>query len=246
MNAAEPPFDPDDEHSLGARAWAGIVELLRDLLSIFRQESPRLLGLIGHSLRVGDAKSLEQAAHTLRGSVGSFGATTTAAQLALSLEIAGRDGALWSRRLTRWSALSRGKLSRIEAGLAALAGERRGMRILIADDEPVSRRLLEATLARLGHEVVSVADGTAATAALLSPDGPRLAVLDWMMPGADGLAVCRAIRQRQAAYVYIILLTSHNRREDLVAGLDAEADDFLTEARSTSWSFAPGCDPVSA
>jgi two-component system cell cycle response regulator len=103
------------------------------------------------------------------------------------------------------------------------------MRILIADDDPVSRRLLEATLVRLGHEVVAVADGTAATAALLSPDGPRLAVLDWMMPGADGLAVCRAIRQRQAPYVYIILLTSHNRREDLVAGLDAEADDFLTK-----------------
>ena len=103
------------------------------------------------------------------------------------------------------------------------------MRILIADDDPVSRRLLEATLDRLGHQVVSVADGTAATAALLSPDGPRLAVLDWMMPGADGLAVCRAIRRRQAPYVYIILLTSHNRREDLVAGLDAEADDFLTK-----------------
>jgi two-component system cell cycle response regulator len=103
------------------------------------------------------------------------------------------------------------------------------MRILIADDDPVSRRLLEATLTRLGHEVVSVVDGTAATAALLLPDGPRLAVLDWMMPGADGLAVCRAIRQRRAPYVYIILLTSHNRREDLVAGLDAEADDFLTK-----------------
>jgi two-component system cell cycle response regulator len=103
------------------------------------------------------------------------------------------------------------------------------MRILIADDDPVSRRLLEATLARLGHQVVSVADGTAATAALLSPDGPRLAVLDWMMPGADGLAVCRAVRHHQGPYVYIILLTSHNRREDLVAGLDAEADDFLTK-----------------
>jgi two-component system cell cycle response regulator len=103
------------------------------------------------------------------------------------------------------------------------------MRILIADDDPVSRRLLEATLGRLGHEVVSVADGTAAMAALLAPDGPRLAVLDWMMPGADGLAVCRAIRQHHGPYVYIILLTSHNRHEDLVAGLDAEADDFLTK-----------------
>jgi two-component system cell cycle response regulator len=103
------------------------------------------------------------------------------------------------------------------------------MRILIADDDPVSRRLLEATLSRLGHEVVSVANGTDAIEQLARPDGPRLAVLDWMMPGADGLAVCRAVRQRPGPYVYAILLTSHNRREDLVVGLDAEADDFLTK-----------------
>jgi two-component system sensor histidine kinase/response regulator len=95
--------------------------LLRELLSIFRQESPRLLGLIGHSLRVGDAKGLEQAAHTLRGSVGSFGATT-AAQLALALEIAGRDGTL-ADTSDHMAALAR-EVGRIEAGLAALAGER--------------------------------------------------------------------------------------------------------------------------
>jgi two-component system cell cycle response regulator len=104
------------------------------------------------------------------------------------------------------------------------------VRILIADDDPVSRRLLEDTLGRLGHEVVAVSDGSEAVARLLSPDGPRLAILDWMMPGADGMAVCRAVRQRPAPYVYVILLTPRRRRrEDMVAGLDAEADDFLTK-----------------
>jgi two-component system cell cycle response regulator len=103
------------------------------------------------------------------------------------------------------------------------------MRILIADDDPVSCRLLEATLVRLGHEVVSVANGTDAMTALLNPNGPPLAILDWMMPGADGLTVCRAVRQRPAPYVYLILLTARSRREDRVAGLDAEADDFLTK-----------------
>lgn len=103
------------------------------------------------------------------------------------------------------------------------------MKVLIADDDPVSRRLLEATLARLDHDVVAVSNGTDAIAALTPADGPRLAVLDWMMPGADGLAVCHAIRKRQGPYVYIILLTARDRREDLVAGLDAEADDFLTK-----------------
>jgi two-component system sensor histidine kinase/response regulator len=115
--APEPPFDSADV--LGR--VGGDRELLRELLSIFRQESPRLLNLIGHSLRVGDARGLEQAAHTLRGSVGSFGATT-AAQLALALEIAGRDGAI-AEASDHMSALAR-EVSRIEAGLAALAGER--------------------------------------------------------------------------------------------------------------------------
>jgi len=103
------------------------------------------------------------------------------------------------------------------------------MKILIADDEPVSRRLLEATLIRLGHEVIAVEDGTDAVAALMAPDGPRLAILDWMMPGADGLTVCRTVRQRPTPYVYVILLTARDGRLDMVEGLHAEADDFLTK-----------------
>jgi len=101
------------------------------------------------------------------------------------------------------------------------------MRILIADDDPISRRLLERTLVRLGHEVEAVNDGPDAVTALLQPDGPRMAILDWMMPGADGTVVCRVVRQREGPYVYIILLTSRDRREDVVAGLDSGADDFL-------------------
>jgi diguanylate cyclase (GGDEF)-like protein len=103
------------------------------------------------------------------------------------------------------------------------------MRILIAEDDQISRCLLQATLVRLGHEVVAVENGTQATAALLDPDGPQLAILDWMMPGADGLTVCRTVRQRPTPYVYIILLTSRDRRSDMVEGFDAEADDFLTK-----------------
>ena len=103
------------------------------------------------------------------------------------------------------------------------------MRILIADDEMISRRLLEATLVRLGHEVVAVGDGTAAIQALMAPDGPRLAILDWMMPGADGLAVCRAVRDQADAYIYTIVLTARDGMEDMITGLDAGADDFLTK-----------------
>ncbi len=107
------------------------------------------------------------------------------------------------------------------------------MRILIADDDPVARRTLEGTLQRHGHDVVAVTNGTDALATLLQPDGPRLAILDWMMPGADGLTVCRKLRQQQAsgnaAYIYLIVLTARHRREDREAALEAEADDFLTK-----------------
>ncbi len=103
------------------------------------------------------------------------------------------------------------------------------MRILIADDDPVSRRLLQGALTRLGHEVTAVADGVAAVSALSVPGAPELAILDWMMPGLDGLTVCREIRRRPEPYVYVILLTARDRREDMVIALDAGADDFLTK-----------------
>lgn len=103
------------------------------------------------------------------------------------------------------------------------------MKVLIADDELVSRRLLQSMLQRLGYEVVVASDGLEATQILLAPDGPRLAILDWMMPGANGLDVCRTIREQAQAYVYVIMLTSRDREEDLVAAFDAEVDDFITK-----------------
>ncbi len=103
------------------------------------------------------------------------------------------------------------------------------MTILIADDDSISRRCLQAALVRLGHEVVAFEDGAGAWAALDAEDGPRLAILDWMMPGMDGLAVCQAVRQRAGPYTYVILLTSRDRPADMVEGLDAGADDFLTK-----------------
>lgn len=104
------------------------------------------------------------------------------------------------------------------------------MRILIADDDPVSRRVLEATLRRWGHSLVVCQNGWQAWEELQKEDAPRLAILDWMMPGMDGLQVCAAVRQRQQErYTYLLLLTARGQKEDLVAGLDAGADDYLTK-----------------
>ena len=102
------------------------------------------------------------------------------------------------------------------------------MRILIADDDLVTRRLLQKTLESAGYVVVAVENGRMALEGLSSKDGPRLALLDWLMPEVDGLKVCREIRRRsEYPYIYIILLTSKDSKDDVVSGLEAGADDYL-------------------
>lgn len=104
------------------------------------------------------------------------------------------------------------------------------MRILVADDDALSRRLLEKTLERAGYDVISVPDGRLAAEHLCSPDGPRMALLDWMMPEVDGPAVCRKVRAlREQPYVHMILLTSRESKADIVEGLESGADDYLVK-----------------
>ncbi len=104
------------------------------------------------------------------------------------------------------------------------------MKILIADDEALSRRLLEKTLERAGYEVIAVENGKQALEVLGKQDGPRLALLDWMMPELDGPGVCRAVRKRSdQTYVYMVLLTSKGTKEETVHGLESGADDYLTK-----------------
>ena len=107
------------------------------------------------------------------------------------------------------------------------------MRILVADDDPVSRRLTEATLRSAGHEVTTARDGREAWEAL-GQGRYDIAVLDWMMPEMDGVALCRRFhRQTAEDYLYVILLTSKGRQEDIVRGLDAGADEYLVKPFET-------------
>lgn len=104
------------------------------------------------------------------------------------------------------------------------------MKILIADDDPVSCRLVERTLQRAGYQVTSVSDGRQAIEALCDPAGPRLALLDWMMPQINGLTVCKEVRNRRdQTHVYMVLLTSRGSISDIVAGLESGADDYLVK-----------------
>jgi DNA-binding response OmpR family regulator len=103
-------------------------------------------------------------------------------------------------------------------------------RILIAEDHLVSRQLLQKNLGNWGFEVISAADGEQAAEILDSPDAPPIAVLDWMMPKIDGVELCRRVRQHvDRPYIYLVLLTARSHKEEVAAGLEAGADDYVTK-----------------
>jgi sigma-B regulation protein RsbU (phosphoserine phosphatase) len=104
------------------------------------------------------------------------------------------------------------------------------MKILAAEDDAVARRLLQAALTKWGHEVTLTANGTDAWNALQQADAPSLLILDWLMPGMDGVEICRRVRQRdELKSAYILLLTSRGSKDDIVEGLQAGADDYVTK-----------------
>jgi diguanylate cyclase (GGDEF)-like protein len=102
------------------------------------------------------------------------------------------------------------------------------MKILIAEDDAVSHRLLESLLIKWNYEVVSCSDGREALGMLQHEDSPPIAILDWMMPEIDGIKVCREVRKlNKDRYTYILLLTAKGQNEDIVDGLKAGADDYI-------------------
>jgi sigma-B regulation protein RsbU (phosphoserine phosphatase) len=104
------------------------------------------------------------------------------------------------------------------------------MKILIAEDNQTSRRILEAILVKWNYEVISACDGNEAWEKLQGKEAPRLMVLDWMMPGKNGIELCRMLRRRDNVEpVYIILLTSRDDKNDIVEGLRAGADDYIAK-----------------
>jgi len=104
------------------------------------------------------------------------------------------------------------------------------MKILIAEDDAITEKMLKRKLNDWGYEVVSVADGNEAWVKIQQDDAPNLLLLDWMMPGIDGIEICRRLKQQpKGALVYIILLTARDKEDDIVAGLDAGADDYITK-----------------
>ncbi|MCL5745323.1 MAG: diguanylate cyclase [Acidobacteria bacterium] len=104
------------------------------------------------------------------------------------------------------------------------------MKILIADDSVIDRHILESSLRKWSYEAVTACDGIEAWELLQAPDAPRLAILDWMMPGLTGVEICRRLRlEDRGAYTYVLLLTSRSEKEDLVEGMESGADDYIAK-----------------
>jgi len=102
--------------------------------------------------------------------------------------------------------------------------------VLVAEDDPISRNILTAWLRKWGFEVTVAEDGLQAWHAIQQKDAPKLIILDWMMPGIDGIELCRRIRsQESSVYPYVLLLTAKDAKQDLINGLSAGADDYLTK-----------------
>jgi CheY-like chemotaxis protein len=103
-------------------------------------------------------------------------------------------------------------------------------RILIADDDAISARVLESTLRQWDHDVVVTRDGQSAWEVLRAEDAPKIAILDWMMPGLEGPEVCRRAKAlARPVPTYLILLTAKGKPDDIVAGLESGADDYVTK-----------------
>jgi DNA-binding response OmpR family regulator len=104
------------------------------------------------------------------------------------------------------------------------------VKILIAEDEPLSRRLLQHVLTEHGHEVIVTSDGIQAWEVLQADDAPHLAIVDWMMPGLTGLQLCNLVHEAPDADLkYLILLTAKGEKADIVRGLAAGANDYVTK-----------------
>jgi two-component system cell cycle response regulator len=104
------------------------------------------------------------------------------------------------------------------------------MQILCADDDLVMLEILRVTLTEWGYEVIPATDGDDAWEKLSAPDGPRLAIVDWMMPGLDGLEVIEKVRtEKREPYVYMLLLSARNDKTDLVQGMMSGADDYIAK-----------------
>jgi diguanylate cyclase (GGDEF)-like protein len=205
----------------------GDVELAKEMAGLFLGYSPELMTTLRQALTRHDAKSLTDAAQALKGSAANIGLHSIL-EIAGELEQLGHDNKLKEAE-DLYDRLEN-EMATVQKALGSISGRDQPWRMLIADDDPVSRRMLQATLMKWGHNPTVCSDGTQALQHLREQDGPGVAILDWMMPGLQGVEVCRELRKQvKNESIYVILLTGKDKTEDIIEALDAGADDYMVK-----------------
>ena len=223
----QPAACPFDAAELLARL-CGDTGLMADVIAAFLEDCPARLAAIERPGRVACRGAARRGARAQRQCREPLGHRPVRCRAGARTDHRGDAPRHAGRRVAS-------RVDRSHPSHEGPAGPHRGegaalMRILIADDDRMSTMMLSRSLERWGFEVVVAHDGVSAWGHIDGRTPPALAIVDWMMPGIDGLELCRRIREAQLATpVYVILLTSRNSRQDLVAGLEAGADDYLTK-----------------
>ncbi len=242
------PDGPAFELDAPLAALGGDLELLREATRDFFADLPLRVGDLHAGALAEDPRELLRAVHTARGvaaQVGAVAVTRAAAALEEALragEARAQAGGLLERLLDALAGAPEGAMQAWAAlgGLGSAGREPdRDLavtpvpggaveRVLVAEDDPTTRRLLQGQLERWGFSVVAVADGKAAEDVLLGADPPQLALLDWMMPGLDGVELVRRVRRaRPEGGLYLVILTGRTDSGDVAEALEAGADDHM-------------------
>ncbi len=200
--------------------------LLTELAAQFLQQTTATRASMAGAADTRDAAALIHDAHLVRGAASNIGASTLA-DVCAEVERCAADGHLdeVASLLLRFDE----EFERVRGALGDPGCGAGVMKVLVADDDPTNRLILERIVSRLGHDCTVTGDGNAAWAHL--QDHPVDVLLtDWMMPGVEGPELCRRLRSDPAApYVYVVLITSLSDRDQVLAGMDAGADDYLAK-----------------
>lgn len=222
MERSTSAFEPDRALEL----VEGDSDLLASAARSFLRQNTTRMDELREAVHQGDAERVERIAHSLCGAASNF-AAAHAEQCARALEEAAaqRDTAAWASLLEALESA----LSELADALSTYCARHELRHVLLVEDDDVTRRRLEALLRKWDYRVTAVTRGDVALE-LLGDGPPYLAVVDWMLPGVDGLGICRALRARKNDhYVYVLLITAKDHPDAMLTGLDAGADDFLVK-----------------
>ena len=215
-----------DRVSMMARV-GGDDELLNEVVALFLDDCPRHLSDIHEAIDSGDGQA-DGASRPRSQRVGRHLRRRRCPWCGAKTGSYGTRRRPDSRRRCVRSPGNRNRPS--QSGALRTWEEGCTMEVLIAEDGPGSRRILEATLSKWGYDVVVCSDGSEAWHALQREGAPGLALIDWMMPGMDGVEICRKVRETpRSQHMYVILLTVRESKRDIAEGLQAGADDYITK-----------------